>query len=78
MNGKKAKQLRKEYRKQVNQYMDSQGLLELFQLIVKPKPKYVPMRIWMWGMKKFINTQEDWNYAGDGAQDAGTEQGSQG
>jgi hypothetical protein len=64
MNQKKAKKIRKEYRHEVKKYMDSQGLLELFRLIVKPKPRWMPKWIWLKGIKFFINVQEDWNYAG--------------
>jgi hypothetical protein len=65
MRQQQSKKLRKEYRKQVNEYLEHQGLLELFQLIVKPKPKWVPKRLWIWGIKCFINVQEDWKYAGN-------------
>jgi hypothetical protein len=65
MRQQQSKKLRKEYRKQVNEYLEHQGLLELFQLIVKPKPKWVPKRLWIWGIKRFINVQEDWKYAGN-------------
>jgi hypothetical protein len=64
MSQQKAKKLRKEYRKEVKQYMDSQGLLELFQLIVKTKPRWMPKWVWLKGIKVFIKVQEDWNYAG--------------
>jgi hypothetical protein len=65
MRQQQSKKLRKEYRKQVNEYLEHQGLLELFQLIVKPKPKWVPKWLWVWGIKRFINVQEDWKYAGN-------------
>lgn len=65
MNSKKAKSLRKEYRKQVNDFMDKKGLLELFQLIVKPKPRWMPKWMWLKGIKIFINVQEDWNYGNE-------------
>jgi hypothetical protein len=67
MRQQKSKKLRKEYRKEAQKYMDSQGLLELFQLIVKPKPGWMPKWMWIRGIKIFINVQEDWNYAGTGA-----------
>ena len=64
MGEQQAKKLRKEYRKQIDGYMENGGLLELFALIVKPKPRWMPKWMWMWGIKIFINVQEDWNYAG--------------
>ena len=65
MSGQKAKKLRKECRNQVKKYMDNSGQFEMFMLIVKPRPWWMHKRLWIWGIRKFINIQEDWNYDGD-------------
>lgn len=59
MNQKKAKGLRKQYRKDVEDFLKDGGLFELFELIVKPKPKWIPQWVWMKGMRIFINVQEE-------------------
>ena len=65
MSDKKSKKLRKQYRKDVEDFLNDGGLFELFELIVKPKPRWMPKWFWMWAMKFFINVQEDWGNAGD-------------
>lgn len=65
MNQKKAKGLRKEYRKEVEDFLANGGLYELYELIIKPKPRLMPKRLWMWAMKFFINVQEDSKDAGE-------------
>lgn len=60
------KKLRKEYRK----YIDQGGCLELFRLIIKPKPRWVPYLLWLWGIKLFINVDEDMKKATKEVQDA--------
>ena len=64
MSGKKAKGLRKQYRKDVEDFLKNGGLYELFELIIKPKPRFVPKWVWMFGMRIFINVQEDSDNAG--------------
>ena len=64
MSQKKDKGLRKQYRKDVKDYLENGGLYELFELIIKPKPRGVPKWLWMWAMKFFINIQEDSRDAG--------------
>ena len=59
MNQKKAKSLRKEYRKEVEQFLKEGGLYELMELIIKPKPRWVHKRVWTWMAGFFINIQED-------------------
>jgi hypothetical protein len=64
MSDKKAKGLRKQYRKDVQYFLENGGLYELFELIIKPKPRFVPKWVWMLGMRIFINVQEDSDNAG--------------
>ena len=65
MNQKKAKSLRKEYRKEVEHFLKEGGLYELMELIIKPKPRWVPSRLWTWMTGFFINIQEDTGDAGE-------------
>ncbi len=65
MSEKRAKKLRKQYRKDVGGFLENGGLYELMELIIKPKPKYVPLKLWMWLASFFINVQEDGDHAGD-------------
>lgn len=69
MSDKKAKGLRKQYRKDVKYFLENGGLYELFELIIKPKPRFVPKWVWMFGMRIFINVQEDSDNAGKRAVD---------
>ncbi|MCK5606706.1 hypothetical protein KAR91_32690 [Candidatus Pacearchaeota archaeon] len=59
MNQKKAKGLRKQYRKEVEDFLKNGGLYELYELIVKPKPRWIPQWLWLLGAKVFINIQEE-------------------
>ena len=45
-------------------FLENGGLYELFELIIKPKPRFVPKWVWMLGMRIFINVQEDSDNAG--------------
>jgi len=69
MSGKRDKKLRKEYRKEVEEYLKNGGIFELFELIVKPKPRWVPQWMWMFGVKIFMNVQEDPKDAGEKVSD---------
>jgi hypothetical protein len=64
MNQKKSKGLRKQYRKDVQYFLENGGLYELFELIIKPKPRFTPKWVWMFCMRIFINVQEDSDNAG--------------
>jgi hypothetical protein len=59
MSAKRNKKLRKEYRKEVEEFMKNGGLMELYSLIIKPKPRWMPKWMWMFCVKLFINVQED-------------------
>lgn len=52
MNEKKAKKIRQIYRRDVQQR--ARELAELVGNAMKPKPKYIPMRVWVWGASIFI------------------------
>ena len=71
MSGKRDKQLRKQYRKDVEEYLKNGGLFELFELIVKPKPRWVPRWLWLFGTGIFINIQEEGDDAGTKTADKG-------
>ena len=69
MSQKKDKKLRKQYRKDVEDFLKDGGLYELYELIVKPKPRFVPKWLWMFGVKIFMNVREDSKDARDKAAD---------
>jgi len=64
MSGARAKKLRKEYRKEVQDYLMDGGMYEIFQMMIKPKPRGVPNFLWLWAMKFFVNIQEETDNAG--------------
>ena len=65
MSQKKDKALRKQYRRDVQDYLTDGGLFELYSLIIKPKPRFLPKWIWVIVMGWFINIQEDTKDAGE-------------
>ena len=58
MSQKKAKGLRKQYRKEVEAFLKNGGLYELYEIIIKPKPRWVHKKVWAWMAGFFINIQE--------------------
>lgn len=64
MSNKKAKGLRKQYRKDVEKFLKNGGLYELMELIIKPKPRWISSGLWKWMAGFFINIQEDTSDAG--------------
>ena len=52
MNEKKSKKIRQLYRKEVRKEANEMG--RLIGNAMKPKPKWIPWRIWIWGASIFI------------------------
>ena len=59
MSDKREKKLRKQYRKEIEEFLVKGGLYELMELIIKPKPRWVHQKVWTWMAGFFINIQED-------------------
>jgi hypothetical protein len=58
MNAKLSKKLRKEARKEVRSIerdIEQKTFQEFFNNTLKPKPRYVPLKLWIWGAKIFLN-----------------------
>lgn len=54
-----AKAAAKLYRKEMREEAEQRGR-ELGKLIgnaMKPKPKYIPWKLWLWGMRLFIRIE---------------------
>lgn len=56
MNGKKAKKIRQQYRRDLSKEAKKQG--KLIGNAMKPKPRFVPMWLWIKGASIFINLKK--------------------
>jgi len=55
MSGKRSKKIRQYYRRELSQRARDYG--ELIGNAMKPKPKFIPMWLWIWGAKIFIKVK---------------------
>lgn len=51
-----AKKARKIYRKEMKREAEAMG--KLLGNVLKPKPRWVPWRVWMWGLNIFIKIKK--------------------
>lgn len=56
MNAKEAKKIRKLFRKTAEQEAKEMG--KIIGNAMKPKPKFIPMRLWLWGAGLFIKIKK--------------------
>lgn len=59
MSQRKEKRARKILRDEIKKYQaDTRQLITENAKIIKPKPKWMPMRVWMWMLGFFINLRK--------------------
>jgi len=55
MSGKQSKKIRQMFRRTVKDRAEEMG--KMIGNAMKPKPKYIPWRIWLWLVKLVIKTK---------------------